>query len=77
MPVSAQAERPITRHLRRIKRGVDEIMDTGRDMCRCRDVSDPDCDACAYCRAWLDMAESVSEALGKYEEQIGASNVDA
>lgn len=78
MPESAQAERPIVRHLRRLKRGVDGIMETGRDMCTCvGDVADPDTVECEYCRAWLDMAESVSEALGKYEERIGASNVDA
>ncbi len=77
MPISAQAERPIKRHLRRIHRGIDAITETRPDMCQCRNPGNPDADECEFCRAWVDMAESVSEALGKYEERIGATNADA
>lgn len=58
-------------HLRAIRRGADKIINSRETLpCKCFRPDDPNSDECPACRAWLDMAERVNEAVEKYEQRI-------
>ena len=76
MALLTRSERE-ARHIGRICRCVNTMLGELSDLCQCENPGDPDSDECRFCRAWIDMAESINEAIEQYEHRIGDSHVDA